>query len=329
MVVLTAVLLSGPLRDIRLAILSAAMLPLVPQWGAAMTMAGNDAAATLLATVATFGVLRLTRGDARASVAMAMVTGASLGLALGAKLTTAFLLPMAGVALLSPPVRGRAGRLAAWMAAGALAPVVLVFGRNLWVFGDPLAREFKRALLQQSGFVALAERQPGIADPAFWSGVYAHVFEAFWARFGSLGAGPPPESRVWWMYAAVSVALSIFVLTGARVPRHRQPRDTDGPGPHPWEVLVTTCGVLIALLGWIVMNVTQPADAIVHWTPRHLLPASAPCLLLAAVGAERWFPNTGPAPFRRAATVLCVLALALGWLVSLQYAMAQFYLGYS
>ena len=61
------------------------------------------------------------------------------------------------------------------------------------VFGDPSAHAFKRAVLEAGGFVPT--RGPMPWTPEFWAQMRVMVFEPFWARFGSLGAGPFPGSR--------------------------------------------------------------------------------------------------------------------------------------
>ena len=56
------------------------------------------------------------------------------------------------------------------------------------VFGDPQAVAFKKAILEAGGFVPVTGPMPWTAE--FWAQMRVMVFEPFWARFGSLGAGP-------------------------------------------------------------------------------------------------------------------------------------------
>ena len=80
------------------------------------------------------------------------------------------------------------------------------------MFGDPQAVAFKKAVLEAGGFVPLTGPMPWTAE--FWTQMRVMVFEPFWARFGSLGAGPFPGSRLWLVYGAASVVIVLGAAVG-------------------------------------------------------------------------------------------------------------------
>jgi hypothetical protein len=68
---------------------------------------------------------------------------------------------------------------------------------------------------------------------------------------------------------------------------------------------------------------------VVHWTPRHILPLTAPAAVLVGAGLERL--RTASAVVQRlgaAATGLTVVVLALAWLGVLRATVLMFHFGY-
>jgi hypothetical protein len=305
-----------------LATVAACCLVLVPQWSAIMTMGGNDAPATLLSTIACVLLVRIASGD-RSSRAAALA-GVAVGFALSTKLTTWFLVPMAACAVLAPgvgPMRRRtvvilSGTIAL---AGGWVPL-----RNILVFGDPTASAFKREILERSGFLALSAAQPAAGTPAFWTMLRSQVLEAFWARFGSLGVGPDAASRLWTVYAAVTVLIVIALIAGVfyaiRLARARDERD--------WRPLTLAVGAATGLAAWIWINLAARPDTIVHWTPRHVLPLSAPLVALAALGAQRLSNTVARPTITRLGASVILVVLAGAWLSTLRHVIQQFYFGY-
>jgi hypothetical protein len=304
----------------RLAAAATCALALVPQWSAILAMAGNDAPATLLATATFVLLLDVATGPARPL--RMLVAGGLVGLSLGTKLTTAFLIPTAIVACCGPALRERRHGCA-WLAFGALAASGWIYVRQWVVFGDPLASDFKRDLLDRSGFITLAAAQPRVTDTAFWVQLHAQVYEAFWARFGSLGAGPDAGSRVWWIFAGLSVLVAALVATGLAVTLRARSDESR------WLGLTTGTAFLSGIAIWIGVNVAGRPDMIVHWTPRHVLPLSVVALALASTGA-RWCHARHPrmAPVVNLIGAFGLALLAAAWLVSWRHAMQQFHFGY-
>lgn len=327
-VLASARLVCDHLRDGQLAVLAAGSLALVPQWSAALATAANDATATLAAALSSLVILRLAREPAPPW--RWFVAGVLIGLALTTKLTTAFLLPMALVAVAGPVVG--AGRLAnaAALTAGLLAGSGWFFLHNLVAFGDPFARTFKRSVLEQSGFLALSRVQPGPLEAAFWTGLKGQVFEAFWARFGSLGAGPDAGSRVWWIYGALTLLLVGAAATGlAGVVNGLRRRTANDTETNRWPSVTLAVGVAAGLGSWVLVNLLGREDVVVHWTPRHVLPVSPLLLVLAASGLRAMRRELGgSATLWRAGGAAVVLALGLGWIVSLRFAIQHLHVGY-
>ncbi|MGE3842265.1 MAG: glycosyltransferase family 39 protein [Vicinamibacterales bacterium] len=322
-VLIVARSLSKQAGDFTLAAAAAAALPLVPQWSAVLTTVSNDSLATLLATLAA-AILLWPRGADDPSF-RPIAAGVLCGLALSTKLTTAFLLPMGFAAVLFSDSRRRLAE-GGLMFVGVLIAAGWVFARNLWVFGDPLAADFKRAILDRSGFVALSHVQPSVTDAAFWTGLRGQLFEAFWARFGSLGVGPTPGSRLWWFYGACTGAVLVFLAVGFWIAAHHVVVRRQSTSP---STVVAACGTATGITFWLAVNLAGLEDVVVHWTPRHLLPLSLPALSLAVAGLRGLRQHSVARPWRphRLAGGVFLLLLVLAWLASLRHVIAQFHFG--
>ena len=175
---------------------------LIPQWCAVMTAVSTDPPATLLASAATLAIVRIALG--RTGKHGALLAGLLIGAAYAVKATAVFLAPMALLACvlgqsraprqhdaLVRSARPRAEGVRA--AAAAIGPGVVLAAawihlRAWLMFGDPTARAFKKAILEAGGFAPTAGPMPW--TPEFWTQMRVIVLEPFWARFGSLGAGP-------------------------------------------------------------------------------------------------------------------------------------------
>lgn len=324
-------------------------LGLIPQWCAVMSSVSTDPPATLLAAAATLAIVRVASG--RRDTPWLLLTGLLVGAAYAVKATAAFLVPMAGLACflaatIPPPrherARHRSGELRPFLLSALRAALVIGLGIALaaswiplraWlVFGDPSAHDFKRAVLEVGGFVPTRGPMPWTA--AFWAQMRVMVFEPFWARFGSLGAGPFPGSRVWQPYAAASVLLVALAFTGAiGTSLAALRRIRLGPTPSsPVDVFaaaVCGVGVCLGLGGWIGVNLVPQADMVVHWTPRHILPLTAPAALLVGAGLERLRHATVPIQRGSAVVVgVTIAALGLAWLGVFRATILMFHFGY-
>lgn len=323
-------------------------LGLIPQWCAVMGAVSTDPPATLLASVATLGVVRIALG--RVGTGGQLVAGLLIGAAYAVKATTVFLVPMAALACVLDAANrehvgsgdrltdglGRALTAAVpsilWVALGVTLTAAWIHLRMWMVFGDPAASAFKRALLEAGGFVPAAGPMPWTGE--FWSQMRVMVFEPFWARFGSLGAGPLPHSRVWPIYAAASAMLGLIAIVGivgwTRAGLRQVSTGTAGRAACTMmAVAVCAVGVGVGLSAWVAVNLVPRADMVVHWTPRHILPLTAPAALLVAAGLER-LTHAPPRVRHGAAAVTGVLvaALALAWLVVLRDTTLMFHFGY-
>ncbi len=324
-------------------------LGLIPQWCAVMGAVSTDPPATLLSAAATLALVGIATG--RGGNRSELWAGVLVGAAYAVKATAVFLVPMAVLAcLLAAANRERldtartsdVGRAlaAAWpsllrLAGGVAVAAAWVPIRAWMVFGDPQAFAFKKAILEVGGFVPTAGPMPWTAE--FWQQMRVMVFEPFWARFGSLGAGPFPGSRVWLVYAAASVVLVLVAVSGVigwtragRRAGRAGPADAEGRAAFAMRaVFVCTLGVGVGLVAWVAVNLLPRPDMVVHWTPRHILPLTAPAALLVAAGLERL--RQSAAYMRRAAaaaTGLTVVALAIAWLGVLRATMLMLHFGY-
>ena len=110
----------------------------------------------------------------------------------------------------------------------------------------------------------------------FWRQMQVMVFEPFWARFGSLGAGPFPGSRVWIAYGVASALLLAFATWGtaaalrAVASRRERPGDVGRPIESMVPVLLCAGGVALGLAAWAVVNLVPRADMVVHLSLIHI-----------------------------------------------------------
>lgn len=317
--------------DARLALAAAACLGLVHQWAAVMGSVSTDPPATAAAAAATWLLCRYLHKPAHWPAAL--VVGLVTGLACAMKITAAFLLPMMAVALVI--VAGREGWRPAWRSTAAyVVGVTLAAGwiplRAWLVFGDPLARAFKREVLALGGFVVLD--RPPIFSLAFADELRRMVFEPFWARFGSLGAGPLPGTRLWWIYGAATLVLIVLATAGitrAAGTAMRAVRRRQSPTAIAACLMTCTAGVGVGLGLWAWINLVPQDDVIVHWTPRHILPLTTPLLVMAAAGLQTLagcMPPTLRVLVRRLAAA-GVLVLAVAGLAVLRSVILGFHFG--
>lgn len=317
--------------DIRLGAASAAALALVHQWAAVMGIVSTDPPATMAAAVATLLLCRQVRQPGHWP--RAATAGVVTGVAYACKATSVFLVPMAGVALVDV-ARTRGMRLARThavaFAVGVLLAAAWIPLRAWLVFGDPLARAFKRDVLAIGGFVVT--EGPSIFSAAFVEQLRLMVFEAFWARFGSLGAGPLPGTRLWWVYGATTFGLLVLFALGAAWgtwSTWSAAPDTDDRR-RASMVLVCATGVVTGVALWAWVNLVPQADVIVHWTPRHVLPLTVPLLVVVASGLQR-LAHSVPLSLRVALRVgsgVGVLVLAVTGLAVLRSVVLGFHFGY-
>jgi hypothetical protein len=323
-------------------------LGLVPQWCAVMTAVSTDPPATLIASAATLVIVSIALG--RTGARGELLAGMLIGAAYGVKATAVFLVPMAVLACVLDAANrehlGSTTRLTDGLGRALKASVrpVLRVGLGVvlaaawihvraWlVFGDPTAFAFKKAILEAGGFVPAAGPMPWTVE--FWSQMRVMVFEPFWARFGSLGAGPFPGSKVWSIYGIASLLICLVpaaAIVGWIRAGLREVRSGGGARAACTMLTVSVCalGVGVGLIAWIAVNLAPRADMVVHWTPRHVLPLTAPAALLLAAGLER-LAHASPMARRAGAatTGLLVLALALAWLIVLRDTMLMFHFGY-
>lgn len=304
-----------------LGLLAGASLALVPQWTAVMGSVSTDPPATCAAAGATYLMARATLLPVQSRAWL--ITGLLSGAAYAFKATSAFVLPMGAFAAWWAAPRDRTHRMrrgGAFIVGGLAATAWMPL--HAWItIGDPLARDFKRALLEAGGFVV----QPGppLLSHAFLEQLRLMVFEAFWARFGSLGAGPFPGTRLWWLYGLATVGLTLGLLSGVGAA-------VRAPAARRTALRVCAAGVAIGLSLWAWINLVPQADVVVHWTPRHILPLTVPLLVLVAVGVQQVhtaLPERAR-PWLRSTLAAGMVALAVAGLAVLHSVVLGFHFGY-
>jgi len=270
----------------RTADLAALLVATLPMWSSLHGLLNSDVLAATSSTAVLLALVRQLQNE-RITVAGGAGVGALLGLALLTKLTTLFLVGLAGLTFLVLVLRGRRRRTPvgfAPLAAGAVAMLAVsgwVFVRNYLLYGDPLAMS-----AHDSAFQPIPENlrwhyifgwQPWPASvPSF----FPTVFTSLLGRFGWFSL--PPNPVLVWTGAAVT-ALAVLGLLLACFERHRPhlPRAT-------WLLLLA--GALV-LLGTLYFNLSAPQPQ-----ARLLFPAVGPAAVLLAAGLVRLSRGL---PFRR------------------------------
>ncbi|MCC6161948.1 MAG: hypothetical protein IT182_01205 [Acidobacteria bacterium] len=297
----------------RAALVGSASLGLVPQVAALMGYHSTDGAATAAATFAVVTILRAaTTSGSRSS----FIAGLATGLALAVKLSTAYLLTMIALATAWTRHGWRtAARQSAAAALGVCLSCAWVPLREWYAFGDPLGRAFRADVLAAAGLGPTPS--PGLLDPAILGIWRVQVFEAFWARFGSLGAGPMSDSRLWSFYGAVSLVLAIAcIVTLLRI--------VSSPQTHRLLGLATA-GAVSACALWVYVTMVPRPYMAIHWTPRYVQPALPVLAIVATAGLahvvrmRRGSTNTAAAMASLGIAVMAAAVLATARTVLLQF----------
>ena len=194
------------------------------------------------AAAATLAIVRVAHGRSvprliRRLRAMALIfTGTLIGAAYAVKATTIFLVPMAVLAcLLDGAIRegvGSGGRGLHGLARAltcAVRPVSLI-GLGIAVAAggfhsvpgscSEIRRQSRSRKRCSKQAVSCRSAGPMPWTAEFWAHMRVMVFEPFWARFGSLGAGPFPGSRVWLVYGAASMLIALVACLGPPATGH-------------------------------------------------------------------------------------------------------------
>ena len=246
-----------------------------------------------------------------------LLIGLVTGLAIAAKLSAGFLVPMMAVALLIRFWRDLQRLFvhgAVFLASTALAGG-WVFLRNWVAFGDPLAREFTLAIaapLQVPKYHALT-------GPFFLEQLPGFLYRSFWASFGWVSVEPPPDSWVWTLYLSLTILLiGAFVVYASRVVLGRVAREARQMG------IAALSGMAVNLVAFLWYASIWSANQ-----ARYFYPTLGPALLVMtpAVGAAGSALRRLHPTLDRWLYALLYVALATSWLVAFGAAILRFHYG--
>lgn len=261
----------------RTADLAALLVACLPMFSFLHGVLNNDVLATTLGAATVLTLVRVLQADT-VRLGHGLRLGALLGAALLTKLTTLFLLPLAGLVFAVRLWRDRGPARSAALRTGLLALGLTAaiagwwFVRNQQLYGDPLALAAHDASFQ----TIPPERRLEWLLHGFLPDVFASLF----GTFGWFSLPPHP------LLVAVGAAVAGLALAGLlqslRV--HERHRD-DACAPRCLWLLVAV--LLLVFAGTTRFNWTAPQPQ-----ARLLFPAIAPAAVLLAAGLVRLAPRT-------------------------------------
>ncbi len=246
----------------RVADLAALLVACLPMWSFLHGVLNSDVLATALSCAVLAALVPAATAE-RFSPRRGFVLGLLLGLALLAKLTTLFLVPLAAVVLVSA-ARHRTNVPAAAVTFGTMLGVAgWWFVRNAVLYGDPLALAVHDAAFQPI--------PPEFRWPFFRDTFLHDVFTSVLGRFGWFSL-PPPPALVW-----IGAGTTVAAIAGLA----RAQRERDGSHAlRPLWLLVLTCALVFAGTAQFNWKAPQPQG-------RLLFPAIGPAAVLLAAGLVR------------------------------------------
>ena len=261
----------------RIADLAALLVACLPMFSFLHGVLNNDVLATTLATATTLALVRVLQADSVRPIHGAWL-GTLLGLSLLTKLTTLFLLPLAGVVFVVVLVRQRRnGAAAAVVRSGLLALAIAAaisgwwFVRNAQLYGDPLALTVHDMAFQPI---------PPELRWAWWSGTFLpDVFVSLLGCFGWFSLRPHA------LLVGIGLGVTAIALLGLLLALRTHERRGDAPcAPRaPWLLLLA---LLLVFAGAAKFNWTAPQPQ-----ARLLFPAIGPAAVLLAAGLVRLAPR--------------------------------------
>ncbi len=278
----------------RIADLAALLVACLPMFSFLHGVLNNDVLATVLATATTLALVRVLQADT-VRLRHGAWLGTLLGLSLLTKLTTLFLLPLAGVVFVVVLMRQRRnGGAAAVVRSGLLALAIAAalsgwwFVRNAQLYGDPLALAVHDLAFQPI---------PPELRWAWWSGTFLpDVFVSLLGCFGWFSLRPHP------LLVGIGIGGTAIALLGLALALRTHERRGEAPcAPRaPWLLLLA---LLLVFAGAAKFNWTAPQPQ-----ARLLFPAIGPAAVLLAAGLVR--ASTG-LRWRRKLLVLPIVTACL------------------
>ncbi len=290
----------------RTRVLVVSLVLLVPGVAAHITAVNNDALAAMTAALGAAWILRASAGG-RCDARVWLVAGLLVGVAQLSKATTSLLIPMALTAIIgATPVWRDRVRLALVFAAGVVLCLAGVWIRQWIVFGDP----FASALAASPARFHPVPPTWTLMHRDLYAGVTEKLFEGFFAQFG-WSESMPRSVVVWRLYRVVSwIALALMAVAAFVVAGRAR-------GASTAVRVARVCGVglvaHLAALFYINSIFLAPSG-------RHLLPALAPLLVLACIGArvvDAALERRGLTWIATLAPVALLFAMAAAWVTVL------------
>lgn len=261
----------------RIADLAALLVACLPMFSFLHGVLNNDVLATTLATATTLALVRVLQADV-VRLQHGAWLGTLLGLSLLTKLTTLFLLPLAGTVFVVVFVQQRRnGTAAAVVHSGALALAITAaisgwwFVRNAQLYGDPLALAVHDMAFQPI---------PPELRWGWWSGTFLpEVFRSLLGCFGWFSLRPHA------LLVGVAIAVAALALLGLALSLRARERHGSAPcaPTSPWLLLLS---LLLVFAGAAKFNWTAPQPQ-----ARLLFPALGPAAVLLAAGLVRVAPR--------------------------------------
>ena len=283
------------------ALAGTALVAFIPQFIFISASASNDNAVNALAALALWQMVALAVQPGAPPMRRWLLLGATLGLAVLAKLSALGLLALAGLVILWAARRERSWRILWSGSLGVATPVLLVGGwwywRNWQLYGDPLAWNIWQANILLR------------VETAGWRtilGELGSVERSFWGLFGWLNVQYAPllYSLLRAIELLIAFGLAVAAVRWLLFERTVDRRWAGGALLLAWLALLT--------VSWLRFMLIAPAAQ-----GRYFFPALPALALLAAIGVRAW-----RIPTLDAVVVSCLLAISIAtpfWVIAPAY----------
>jgi hypothetical protein len=268
-----------------IALTAAGFIAFLPQHVAMMASINNDSLAELIIALILFGCVGyLGNGDRDSRIVRVLSHPLTLGLLYGVGLLTKLTVyPLAAVIGLTVLLRARndgwawqrvIGQLA-WIGVPALICGLLLWGRNLSVYGglDFLAQNaHDRVVVGQPQTISYIERT-GVS--VWLRDAIQTTFQSFWGQFGWMGV--PMTDTIYLLL----LGFTLFVLSGAIIAFVRWRKHLSIPQHHALLIFALSFTLAVATISYWNLKFVQ-------FQGRYLFPGLIPIAALVSFGIAGW-----------------------------------------